>query len=734
MHLDLSMYEKGLCGKVRRIALTSLLFAVFAAISTETAHAASSVTLAWDPSASAGVAGYNIYYGPSTHTYTNMVTAGNATNVTVSGLIGGATYYFAATAYDSFGVESDYSSETNYVVPSSGNQAPTLNAIANLTISENAAQQTVNLSGITSGSPTESQTLTVTATSDNTGLIPNPSVTYTSPNTTGTLRFTPVANANGLATMTVTVNDGQASNNLTTRTFKVTVNSVNSAPTITAIPNQTIAQDSSSAAIPFTVGDVETAAASLTVSAASSNPGVVPVSGIAFGGSGANRTVTITPAAGKSGTANITVSVSDGTATTSANFAATVQAASAPSLSITINGNGKVTPDPTRLNVVAGATYTFTATPDSGSEFQNWTGTLTSDSTSITVKVTNSIALQANFVLSPFLPLAGTYNGLFYEGDQVRETSAGAVALTLTTRGKYSGKVQLGSHRYPFTGKLTLGCVATNAIKRAKTLSPLTLTLRVGTNGEIDQIFGNLTDGSWISGLTGDRALYNSRTNPAPAAGLYTFVIPGSFDSTQPRGHSYGTARVSTSGVVTYAGSLSDSSHVTQSSPLSKHSVWPLYAAIAGGSESVLAWLTFTNQASSDISGQLSWIKSANVKARYYSNGFDYVSSAAGSAFHAPGTNDILTAGAASVDFSGGNLAADFSNLITIGPRNKVTNMGNNKLSLGFGLANGIYHGLVTDPTTGKTMPYSGAVFQKMNVGYGFLLGTSLSSRVDLSP
>jgi hypothetical protein len=68
MHLDLSMYEKGLCGKVRRIALTSLLFAVFAAISTETAHAASSVTLAWDPSASAGVAGYNIYYGPSTHT------------------------------------------------------------------------------------------------------------------------------------------------------------------------------------------------------------------------------------------------------------------------------------------------------------------------------------------------------------------------------------------------------------------------------------------------------------------------------------------------------------------------------------------------------------------------------------------------------------------------------------------------------------------------------------------
>lgn len=728
------MYDKGLRGTARHTALTSLLFAGLVAISTQVASAASSVTLAWDPSASAGVAGYNIYYGAASHTYTNMVAAGNATNVTVSGLVSGATYYFAATAYDSFGVESDYSSETNYTVPSSGNQAPTLNPIANLTINENASQQTVNLTGITSGSPAENQTLTVSASSDNTALVPNPSVTYTSPNTTGTLRFTPANNATGLATITVTVNDGGASNNITTRTFKVTVNAVNTPPTITAIPNQTIAQDSSSAAIPFTVGDAQTSAGSLTVSAGSSNPSVVPVSGIAFAGSGANRTVTITPAAGKSGASTVTVSVSDGTATTSANFLVTVEPASSPSLTITINGNGKVTPNPDTLQVVAGHSYTFTATPDSGSEFQNWTGTFNSDSATITVTVTNNIALQANFVVSPFLPLAGTYNGLFYESDQVRQASAGAVTLSLNTRGKYSGKVQLGSKRYAFSGKLTLGCVATNALKRAKTLSPLTLTLRVGTNGEIDQIFGNVTDGTWISGLTGDRAVYNSRTNPAPATGLYTFVIPGSFDSTQPRGHSYGTVRVSTGGIATWVGALSDSAHLTQSAPLSKHSVWPVYASIAGGSESVLSWLTFTNQAASDISGQLSWIKSANSKSRYFSNGFDYVSIAAGSAFHPPGTNDILTAGDASVDFSGGNLAADFSNIVNIGPKNKVTNMSNNKLSLAFGLANGIYHGLVTDPNTGKTMPYSGVVFQKQNAGYGFLLGTSLSSRVDLSP
>ena len=59
------------------------------------------------------------------------------------------------------------------------NQPPTLNAISDLTISEAAGLQTVNLSGITAGPANESgQTLTVTATSGNPSLIPDPTVNY----------------------------------------------------------------------------------------------------------------------------------------------------------------------------------------------------------------------------------------------------------------------------------------------------------------------------------------------------------------------------------------------------------------------------------------------------------------------------------------------------------------------------------------------------------------------------
>src|SRR5439155_3386010 len=86
------------------------------------------------------------------------------------------------------------------------NYSPTLGPIGNLTINEDAPLQTVNLSGIGSGADNEMQTLQVIVVSSNPNLIPKPSVNYTSPNAGGSLTFAPVTDANGVATITVTVN------------------------------------------------------------------------------------------------------------------------------------------------------------------------------------------------------------------------------------------------------------------------------------------------------------------------------------------------------------------------------------------------------------------------------------------------------------------------------------------------------------------------------------------------
>jgi hypothetical protein len=82
-------------------------------------------------------------------------------------------------------------------------------------------------------------------------------------------------------------------------------------PTITAITNRSINVNTSTGPIAFTIGDDITPAASLVLSKECANTNLVPVANIVFGGSGANRTVTVTPATGQAGTATITVIVTD---------------------------------------------------------------------------------------------------------------------------------------------------------------------------------------------------------------------------------------------------------------------------------------------------------------------------------------------------------------------------------------------------------------------------------------
>jgi len=81
------------------------------------AFASGSITLAWNASTDPSITGYNVYYGGASGAYTNKICAGNATNATISGLIQGTTYYFAATTYNASGKESPFSSELSCLVP-----------------------------------------------------------------------------------------------------------------------------------------------------------------------------------------------------------------------------------------------------------------------------------------------------------------------------------------------------------------------------------------------------------------------------------------------------------------------------------------------------------------------------------------------------------------------------------------------------------------------------------------
>ncbi len=75
-----------------------------------------SIVLAWDASTDPTVTGFKIYEGGASRAYTNVVDVGSALTYTFTNVASG-TYFFAATAYASANLESDYSPEVGTLIP-----------------------------------------------------------------------------------------------------------------------------------------------------------------------------------------------------------------------------------------------------------------------------------------------------------------------------------------------------------------------------------------------------------------------------------------------------------------------------------------------------------------------------------------------------------------------------------------------------------------------------------------
>ena len=102
---------RGLSGLIATLALFIIFIPSLAG--------AVQITLAWDSNDEPDLAGYIVYYGKHSRSYDYDVDVGDYSSVTISGLIEDVTYYFAVTAYDEEGNESDFSTEISYPVTSS---------------------------------------------------------------------------------------------------------------------------------------------------------------------------------------------------------------------------------------------------------------------------------------------------------------------------------------------------------------------------------------------------------------------------------------------------------------------------------------------------------------------------------------------------------------------------------------------------------------------------------------
>src|SRR5207247_6484749 len=106
--------------------------------------------------------------------------------------------------------------------------------------------------------------------------------------TNRTLTILPATNQTGQTIVTVEALDAAAVT--ATRSFIVTVTNVNDPPFISTIPSQTNLYSAEPLTVAFTVGDPDTPANQLQLSAVSVDQALVPSTNILFGGTGTSPT------------------------------------------------------------------------------------------------------------------------------------------------------------------------------------------------------------------------------------------------------------------------------------------------------------------------------------------------------------------------------------------------------------------------------------------------------------
>ncbi len=185
--------------------------------------------------------------------------------------------------------------------------APVLILPASVTLTED---QTLNQPiGVTDGA-VAIFTVRTTASSSNTNLISNASLTFNGSGTNRLLALRPGLHKSGTATITVVARDSQPAG--VTNTFSLTVNATNYPPVFrTSFTNQTKNQNAATFTLPFTISDIETAASALTVAATSTNTTLVPNANLVVTGTTTNRTLAVTLATNQNGRTLIEVVVTD---------------------------------------------------------------------------------------------------------------------------------------------------------------------------------------------------------------------------------------------------------------------------------------------------------------------------------------------------------------------------------------------------------------------------------------
>jgi hypothetical protein len=235
------------------------------------------------------------------------------------------------------------------------------------------------------------------------------------------------------------------------------------------------------------------------------------------------------------------------------------------------------------------------------------------------------MVLQANFIPNPFLPVKGTYNGLFFDANNgVTEQTAGMLkGLAIGQKGTYSGTLLINGASHAISGSFNPAGQATNHIPRATGQGgSLTVVMTVNGNQPPPQVTGAVSGtnawGLWTANLIADRA-----ANSLPPA-EYTMLIPPDTNNApvnSPGGDGYALI-TNHAGAANITGALADGAALSQTAPVSQDGYVPIYASLYAGKGLLLGWINLDLTNTTGVG--LTWIRPGRASG-LYTNGFTNV-------------------------------------------------------------------------------------------------------------
>jgi hypothetical protein len=404
------------------------------------------------------------------------------------------------------------------------------------------------------------------------------------------------------------------------------------------------------------------------------------------------------------------------------------------------------------LNI--GERYSIVATPGASSLLGAWTNSSGSyasvtNGTTLYFIMESNTAIQASFVSNMFLGIHGTYNGLFYDTNEIIANNATNPAIDFQTagmihnlalgqKGTFSGQLLLAGGTYSLSGALDAYGQSTNTIVRSEKLGGnLIVTLAAPTN-DSGIMTGTVSNASWTNSST-----LTANVNGNTGAGNYTMLLfppnASATNTTSPTGNGYASI-TDKNGSVTLAGALADGTAFTQNVPASQNSDVPVCVNLYNKTGFLFGWLNLTNFYGTNLVN-LVWTKPAqkNTNTLFFA-GFTNVLETQGSVWVEPVGLNIAVTNSLHI-FNGGLAdALDYTNLGVKSGVNLTNAAGStptNSLAGSVTLKNGLVkitfgtgNGRATDTAYGAILQntYAGAGYFVTKTNAGSFILTGLGS------